>query len=143
MGESHNFESESHRTRLGRIFKPRWRQAKKFHSWVRVKDNSVNLIIDKGSAFNFDAQEVIDKLNFPTEKLPKPYEVTRSNGYVSPVTHRWLVSFKIGHYEDKIWCDVIHTNIAHVFFYAHGFWIGKCTMIKRQTHSFLWNGKRI
>ena len=92
-----------------------WRQARKFHRRVRVKDKSVNLIIDNGSAINFVAQEVIDKLNLPTEKLPKPYQVTWFNGRVIPVTHRCLVSFKIDHYEDKIWCDVIHMNIAHYF----------------------------
>ena len=52
----------------------------------------------------------------PTEKLPKPYQVTWSNGHVIPVTHICLVSFKLRGYEDQIWCDVIHMNIAHILF---------------------------
>ena len=93
-----------------------WRRAKKFHTRVTVKDKSANLIIDNGSAINFVAQEVNDKLHWPTKKLPKPYLVTWSNGHVIPVTHRCLVSFKIGHYEDIIWCDVVNMNIAHIIF---------------------------
>ena len=93
-----------------------WRQAKKFHTRVIVIGKAVNVVIDNGSAINFVAQEVIDKLNLPTEKLPKPYQVTWSTGHVIPVTHRCLVSFKLGGYEDRIWCDVIHMNIAHILF---------------------------
>ena len=61
-------------------------------------------------------QEVTDKLNLPTEKLPKPYQVAWSTGRVIPVTHKCLVSFKLGCYKDQIWCDVIHMNIAHILF---------------------------
>lgn len=101
------------------------------------------MYIDNGSAINVVAQEIIDKLYFSTEKLPKPYKVTRSNGDVIPVTHRCLVAFKIGTYEDKIWCEVIHMNIAHVLF-------GRpiCLFDRKvhndkddNTYSFLWNGK--
>ena len=79
-----------------------WRQAKKFHMRVRVKDKSLNVIIDNGNAINFVAQEVMDKLNLPTEKLSKPCQVTWSYGHIIPVNHRCLVPFKIGSYEDKI-----------------------------------------
>ena len=61
-----------------------WRRAKKFHTRVRVENKSANLIIDNGNAINFLAQEVIDKLHWPTEKLHKPYQVTWSNGHVTP-----------------------------------------------------------
>ena len=64
-----------------------WRQAKKFHTRVRVEDKSANLIIDNGSAINFVAQKVIGKLHWPIEKLPKPYQVTWTNGHVIPITH--------------------------------------------------------
>ena len=53
---------------------------------VRVEDKSANLIIDNGSAMNFVAQEVIDKLHWPIEKLLMPYQVTWSNGHIIPVT---------------------------------------------------------
>ena len=57
-----------------------WSQAQKFHTQIRVEDKSANLIIDNGSAMNFVAQEVIDKLHWPIEKLHKPYQVTWSHG---------------------------------------------------------------
>ena len=53
-----------------------WREVNKFHTRARVEDKSANLIIDNGSAINFVAQEVIDELQWLTEKLPKPYQVT-------------------------------------------------------------------
>ena len=103
-------------------------------------DKSVNLIIDNGSAINSVAQEVIDKLNLPTEKLPKPYQVTC---YVIPVTHGCLVSFKIGHYGDKIWCDVLHMNIAHILFGCPWLFNWKVHNDKEMNTNFSWNGKRI
>eukprot|EP00268_Persea_americana_P068048 TRINITY_DN9429_c0_g1_i9.p1 TRINITY_DN9429_c0_g1~~TRINITY_DN9429_c0_g1_i9.p1 ORF type:complete len:208 (-),score=37.91 TRINITY_DN9429_c0_g1_i9:651-1274(-) len=93
-----------------------WKLAKKFHTWVIVVDKAVNVVIDNGSAINFVAQEVTDKLNLPTEKLPKPYQVAWSTGHVISMTHRCLVSFKLGGYEDKIWCDVTHMDIAHILY---------------------------
>ena len=77
-----------------------WIHDKKFYMRVIVIDKAVNVVIDNGSVINFVAQEVIDKLYLPTEKLPKPYQVTWSNGHVIPVTHKCLVSFKLGGYED-------------------------------------------
>ena len=46
-----------------------WTHPKNFHRRVIVIDKAVNVVIDNGSAINFVAQEVIDKLNLTTEKL--------------------------------------------------------------------------
>ena len=118
-----------------------WRHAKKFQTRVRVEDKSANLVIDNGSAINFVAQEVIGKLNWRTEKLSKSYQVTWSNGYIIPVTHICLVSFKIGNYEDKIWCDVIHMNIAH--FGRTWLFDWEVHHDKKNTFPFPWKGRRI
>lgn len=80
---------------------------------VKFEDRLANLVIYNGSAINFIVQEVIDKLYWPTEKLLKAYNVTFSNGSIIPVTLKCLVSFKIGGYKDKIWCDVTPMNITH------------------------------
>ena len=85
-----------------------------FQTRVKCEDRLANLVIDNDISINFVAQEVIDKLHWPTEKLAKPYKVTWSNGSVIRVTHRCLVSFKIGGYQDSIWRDVIPMNITHV-----------------------------
>ena len=85
-----------------------------FRTRVKCDDRLANLVIDSDSVINFVAQEVIDKLHWPTVKLVKPYKVTLSNGSLILATHRCLVSFKIGGYEDKIWCDVIPMNITHI-----------------------------
>ena len=53
-----------------------WRRTKKFQTRVKCEDKVANLVIDNSSAINFVAQEAINKLRWPTEKLPKSYEVT-------------------------------------------------------------------
>ena len=72
------------------------------------------MVIDCGNAINFVGQKVIEKLHWSIDTLPKPYKVTCTNGFVIPMTHTCLVSFKIDSYEDNIWCDVIPMNITHI-----------------------------
>ena len=86
-----------------------------FQTQLKCKGRIANLVIDNGSAISFLAQEIIGKLHWPTEKLHKPYKVTWSNGFITPVIHRSLASFPIGGYGDKICFDVIPMNTTHSF----------------------------
>ena len=102
-----------------------WRHAKKFYTRVTVEDKSAELIIDNGSAINFVAQEVIDKLHWQTKKLSKPYQVTWSNGHVIPMTHRfwyhlgpvWQFTFKIKWIEVKYKEGIKYKWIMMVFYF--------------------------
>lgn len=49
-----------------------WSDTKMFLTWVKCGDRLVNLVSDNGSAINFIAKEVIEKLYWPTTKLPTP-----------------------------------------------------------------------
>lgn len=67
------------------------------------------MIIDGGSCENVVVQEVINKLQVPTEKHPTPYCLSwfkKGNGV--PISTRALISFSIsGKYCDNVWCDVV------------------------------------
>lgn len=63
---------------------------------------------------NVVSQDVVDKLMLPTEKHPTPYKVSWVNEVAIPVTKWCWVTFKIGIYEDSIWCDIIPTNVTHI-----------------------------
>lgn len=62
---------------------------------------------------NTISKEAVDKLQLPTEKHPKPYRVARFNDYYIPINHQCLVPFKIGIYEDSVWCGVIQMNTTY------------------------------
>lgn len=92
----------------------KWRQTMTFRTHGRCKGKLCNLIIDWDSTINFVVQEVIDNIQLPIEKLPKPYEVSWFMIWSILVSHRRFISFKIVTCEDNIWCDVIHTNVTHI-----------------------------
>lgn len=60
------------------------------------------------------SKEAVDKLQLPPEKHPKPYKVAWFNDYYIPINHQCLVPFKIGTYEDSVWCGVIQMNTTHI-----------------------------
>lgn len=56
---------------------------------VKCEGKLTNLVIGRGNMIDFVAQEVIDRLYWPTEKLLKPYnyKVTWANDSIILVTH--------------------------------------------------------
>eukprot|EP00268_Persea_americana_P045960 TRINITY_DN470_c8_g1_i1.p2 TRINITY_DN470_c8_g1~~TRINITY_DN470_c8_g1_i1.p2 ORF type:complete len:130 (-),score=12.98 TRINITY_DN470_c8_g1_i1:97-486(-) len=111
---------------------------------MRCKGKLSNLIINGGSAMNIVAQKVIDILKLPTEKHPKPYKVAWVNDHSIPITRRCLITFKIGVYEDEIWCDIIPMNIAHILLGRP--WLFDREVItdqKKHMHSFKWKGQMV
>lgn len=79
---------------------------------------------------NIVAQEVIDKLQLPTNKKPKPCKVAWVDDHAIPVTRQCLVPFKIDIYEDEIWCGIITMNTTY-FLDGHGCLIERYILIKR------------
>ena len=58
--------------------------------------------------------------------------------------HKCLVSFKIGGYEDRIWCDVIPMNITHILLGQPWLVDWKAHNDKEMnTYSFKWKGVRV
>lgn len=107
-----------------------WRRISIFRTRVRCKCKICNLIIDGGSVMNIVAQEVIDKLQLPTNKKPKPCKVAWVDDHAIPVTRQCLVPFKIDILEDEIWCGIITMNTTY-FLDGHGCLIERYILIKR------------
>ena len=58
---------------------------------------------------------LVEKLNLPTLKHPRPYKLQWLNdcGEVK-VNRQVLVSFSIGRYKDEVLCDVVPMHADHI-----------------------------
>ena len=61
------------------------------------------------------SMELVEKLKLPLRKHKNPYNVQwlSDSGHVK-IQHTVIVSFKIGHYEDTIECDVVPMTVYHM-----------------------------
>ena len=73
------------------------------------------MIIDGGSCANVASALLVEKLQLPTLKHPKPYKLQWLNdsGEVK-VQKQVLVSFSIGKYHDEVLCDVVPMYASHI-----------------------------
>ena len=73
------------------------------------------MIIDGGSCAIVASALLVEKLQLPTLKHPKPYKLQWLNdsGEVK-VQKQVLVSFSIGKYHDEVLCDVVPMYASHI-----------------------------
>ena len=73
------------------------------------------MIIDGGSCTNVASVLLVEKLQLPTLKHPRPYKLQWLNdsGEVR-VQKQVLVSFSIGKYHDEVLCDVVPMYASHI-----------------------------
>ena len=79
-----------------------------FHTCCHVNNKVCSLIIDGESFTNVASALLVEKLQLPTLKPPRPYKLQWLNdsGEVK-VKKQVLVSFSIGKYHDEVLCDVV------------------------------------
>ena len=79
-----------------------------FYTKAGINGKSIKVIIDCGSCHNLASTKLVEKLKLPLRKHKNPYNVQwlSDSGHVK-IQHTVTVSFKIGHYEDTIECDVV------------------------------------
>ncbi|GKV11343.1 hypothetical protein SLEP1_g22607 [Rubroshorea leprosula] len=77
-----------------------------FHTRCHVKNKVCNVIIDGGSCTNVTSTVLVEKLNLPMTKHPRPYKLQWLNdcGEIK-VNKQVLVSFSIGRYKDEVYED--------------------------------------
>ena len=86
-----------------------------FHSRCFIKGNLYSLIIDSGSCSNLVSSYLVDSLKLPCIEHPKPYHLQWLNECSEvKVTKQSLITFKLGNYEDEVWCDVVPMHAAHL-----------------------------
>ena len=86
-----------------------------FHSRCFIKGNLCSLIIDSGSCSNVVSSYLVDSLKLPCTEHPKPYHLQWLNECSEvKVTKQSLITFKLGNYEDEVWCDVVPMHATHL-----------------------------
>ncbi|GKV15311.1 hypothetical protein SLEP1_g26107 [Rubroshorea leprosula] len=116
-----------------------------FHTRCHVKNKVCSVIIDGGSCTNVASTVLVEKLNLPMMKHPRPYKLQWLNdcGEIK-VNKQVLVSFSIGRYKDEVLCDIVPMHAGHLL-------LGKPWQYDRRvTHdgfknrySFIMEGKTI
>ncbi|KAF7832179.1 putative gag-pol polyprotein [Senna tora] len=86
-----------------------------FHTCYLVNNKVCSLIIDGGSVTNVASTTMVEKLNLPVIRHPRPYKLQWLNecGEIK-VNKQVLVSFSIGKYCDEILCDVVPMHAGHI-----------------------------
>ncbi|GKV43146.1 hypothetical protein SLEP1_g50479 [Rubroshorea leprosula] len=86
-----------------------------FHTRCHVKNKVCSVIIDGGSCTNVASTVLVEKLNLPTTKHPRPYKLQwlKDCGEIK-VNKQVLVSFSIGQYKDEVLCDVVPMHAGHL-----------------------------
>ncbi|KAF7839264.1 uncharacterized protein G2W53_007746 [Senna tora] len=86
-----------------------------FHTRCLVNNKVCSLIIDGGSVTNVASTRMVEKLNLPIIRHPRPYKLQWLNecGEIK-VDKQVLVSFSVGKYYDEILCDVVPMHAGHI-----------------------------
>ena len=71
------------------------------------------MIIDGGSCTNVAGTTLIENLNLPTLKHPRPYKLQWLNN-CGEVNKQVLISFSIGKYKGEVLCDVVPMHAGHL-----------------------------
>ncbi|KAF7841466.1 Transposon Ty3-G Gag-Pol polyprotein [Senna tora] len=86
-----------------------------FHTRCFIKNKVCSMVIDSGSVTNVASTLLVDKLDLPTMKHPKPYKLQWLNDSAeAKVPKQVLISFSIGNYHTKVLCDVVPMLARHL-----------------------------
>ncbi|KAJ0980671.1 hypothetical protein J5N97_008926 [Dioscorea zingiberensis] len=91
-----------------------WQRTTIFHTFLKCGDKVCKLVIDGGSSMNVVSTIGVARLKLTPEPHPQPYRVAWVDMTSLPVSQRCLVPLQIGNYSDKVWCDVLPMDVAHI-----------------------------
>ncbi|KAJ0967944.1 hypothetical protein J5N97_024861 [Dioscorea zingiberensis] len=91
-----------------------WQRTTIFHTFLKCGDKVCKLVIDGGSSMNVVSTTGVARLKLTPEPHPQPYRVAWVDKTSLPVSQRCLVPLQMGNYSDKVWCDVLPMDIAHI-----------------------------
>jgi len=64
---------------------------------------------------NVISKSAIDRFTLKVEPHPHPFKIAWVDKTFLPVKERCLVTLKIGPYSKDIYCEVLPTNVAHLW----------------------------
>ncbi|KAK8954863.1 hypothetical protein KSP39_PZI002830 [Platanthera zijinensis] len=91
-----------------------WRRTSIFFTFFQSAGGPCKLAIDSGSCVNIVAKRGLERMRLTAEPHPHPYRVHWVDKSAIQVTQRCLVPIRLASVEDKVWCDVIPMDVAHV-----------------------------
>jgi len=77
------------------------------------------MVIDSGNTTNVVVKSATNQYHLKVEPHPHPFKVAWVNQGNLTVTHRCKVFIQIGGDKDKILCDVLPMDVAHIFLGRH------------------------
>ena len=91
-----------------------WKRISIFHTGIQNGDKKCKLVIYEDSSMNVVSKDVVKLLNLKLEPHSNPFRVAWVSDHTLPITQRCLVSIQMGDYKDKIYCEVLPMDVAHV-----------------------------
>jgi hypothetical protein len=92
-----------------------WRRKSVFCTKCKCRDKVCKVIVDGGSTDNIVSTEMVHNSQLTYIPKPHPYSISwLKNDHSVLVNQTCLVDFKIGPYEDKVWCDVVPMDACHL-----------------------------
>eukprot|EP00253_Pinus_taeda_P011990 PITA_11990 len=86
-----------------------------FRTVCKSQGKFCKMIIDNESTDNLVSVEMVEKLGLKRMKHPTPYRVSwLQKGHQLLVDDQSEVEFQIGHYKDKIICDIMPMDVCHI-----------------------------
>jgi len=71
-------------------------------------------MIDEGSCANINAKRTPKKMGFKIKPHPYPYNVNWVDKTAQSITQRCQVPIYMSSYEDRVWCDILDIDPAHI-----------------------------
>ena len=71
-------------------------------------------MMDKDSCANIIAKTALEKIGLKDEPYSHPYNVNWVDKTAQSITQRCQVSIHMSNYDDRVWCDVLDIDVAHV-----------------------------
>uniref|UniRef100_A0A5B7BML6 RNA-directed DNA polymerase n=1 Tax=Davidia involucrata TaxID=16924 RepID=A0A5B7BML6_DAVIN len=91
-----------------------WKRTSIFQTILKCGDKLCQIVIDGGSSMNVVSRRAVTRMKLTPEPHPQPFRVAWVDKTSLPVTERCLVPIQMGAYSDKVWCDVLPMDVAHI-----------------------------
>jgi len=115
-----------------------------FYTYIKHEGKNYKLMIDGGNYANIIAKTVLEKMGLKAEPHPHPYNVNWVDKTDQFITQCWQVPIHMSSYRDRVRCDVLDINTAHVLLDRPWMYDLDVTSLgKSNTYKFKFNEKKI
>ena len=101
-------------------------------------------MIDGGSCENIISKTTFEKMGLKTEPHSHPYNVNWADKTAQSITQHCQILIHTFGFQDRVWCDVLDVNTAHILLGRS--WLYNLNMTspdRSNTYKFKFKGKKI